>query len=107
MVILSSLLLPSQVAEEAKSEAAAERHPAPLHSGEAWGKEEQVATDARPAYKLDYGHCDVSMRETVDPFQETLPMIDPKLVSKTIGVTFLVYTSVQQACLPCVFFSIF
>ena len=36
------LPLPSQVAEEAKSEAGAERHPAPLHSGEQWGKEEQV-----------------------------------------------------------------
>lgn len=31
-----------QVAEEEKTEAGAERHPAPLHSGSEWGQEEQV-----------------------------------------------------------------
>ncbi|CAM9329111.1 unnamed protein product [Ectocarpus sp. 4 AP-2014] len=57
-----------KVAEEDKSGAAAERHPAPLHSGEQWGKDEQAALCRDMAEKLGFDMSKGRLDVSVHPF---------------------------------------
>eukprot|EP00903_Cladosiphon_okamuranus_P009155 g8748.t1 len=57
-----------KVAEEAKSDAAAERHPAPLHPGEQWGKDEQAALCRDMAEKLGFDTSKGRLDVSVHPF---------------------------------------
>ncbi|CAM9851048.1 unnamed protein product [Ectocarpus sp. 12 AP-2014] len=57
-----------KVAEEDKSGAAAERHPAPLHSGEQWGKDEQAALCRDMAKKLGFDMSKGRLDVSVHPF---------------------------------------
>ncbi|CAM9756671.1 unnamed protein product, partial [Hapterophycus canaliculatus] len=57
-----------KVAEEEKSGASAERHPAPLHSGEQWGKDEQAALCRDIAERLGFDTSKGRLDVSVHPF---------------------------------------